>query len=301
MSRSQPHTLLLGAGYALFRVAQLFRKDEVVLTTRSSEKCDNWQKQGYLAEVFSIRAGGQLRDILDSYPSLTCIVDGVPPLLSPDLRGTTHYSQGASPGWLSETLFGVKNVATITADYPNIQRLVYLSTTGVFGVTDGSWVDEQTPTRADSLRITARIESESLYRATDKEVVVLRPSAIYGADRGLVVSLRNGTFQHIKGERWTNRIHVDDLADVIKRIIQHPSAGLPPLLCVTDDEPALMNEVVEFVCSNYGTPKPVPITLEEARQRGLLTLLGNQRVSNKRLRQQLSISLIHPSYKHGFL
>jgi nucleoside-diphosphate-sugar epimerase len=298
MLKTEPRYLLLGSGYTLTALARLFPQGDMLLTTRSEEKCAYFRQHGYLAEVLCIRSGGHLHDLLAAYPSLEVVVDSVPPLVTSEVRRALT-NDDLPQNWLSQSLFGVKNVVAAVSSLKNIKRVIYLSTTGVFGVTDGSWVDELTPTNAETPRIIARVESENLYRTLGKEVVVVRPAAIYGPGRGILPALQAGRYRLIEGLRWSNRIHVQDLAGILKMLIEHPSLGLPSLLCAVDSEPTPSREVVEFFCEYHGLPLPQSLSLEEASKHGLHTMLSNQRISNRLVRERLGYCLLYPDYKAG--
>ena len=129
-------------------------------------------------------------------------------------------------------------------------------------------------------------------------MTALRLPAIYGPDRGLLWSLRAGSYRLIgTGENWTNRIHVEDLVEVIKRCLQ--SKDLPPVLNVTDDHPARAKDVVDYLCSRDSLPYPQSISEEEALKGGAYTMLSNQRVRNDLMKRVLGIQLRYPSYREG--
>ncbi len=93
---------------------------------------------------------------------------------------------------------------------------------------------------------------------------------------------------------------LDDLASIVVGVATYSgSAPLPPVLCASDDCPSPMSEVVEYYCSTFGFPRPQSISLEDARQKGLHTMLSNQRISNKLMKEVLGITLRSPSYREG--
>jgi nucleoside-diphosphate-sugar epimerase len=100
------------------------------------------------------------------------------------------------------------------------------------------------------------------------------------------------------GNSWSNRIHVDDLARIIAAALE--IVDLPPVLCVSDDEPARACDVVRFVCEREGLPMPGFVSEEDTLRAGAFTMLSNQRVKNDRMKQVLGISLLYPTYREGF-
>lgn len=274
-------TVLLGGGYTLQRVAERMSPETFVITSREKSRCDTWMTCGWHACQVSLDDRDSLKRLLDKYPEIDTIVDSVPPL---------HRSEDPSEG--------VRNVVA-SLEGRSVQRILYLSTTGVFGRRDGSVVNEATSPAPWNAQGEARWRSECVYRESSSRLTAFRLPAIYGPDRGVAVSLRNGTYRLIgSGAIWTNRIHVDDLAAAIERALG--LAELPEVLCISDDHPAQAREVVEYVCSREGLPWPPSISEEEALRMRAYTMLSNQRVCNDRMKSILGISLRYPSYKEGF-
>ena len=283
VANESPHCLLLGGGYTLQRLAAIMPKGSFVITSRSRERCAAWISQGWFAETLSIDDSERLAQILGRYPSIKVIVDSVPPLREGD------------------PVRGVSSVVSCVQS-SQISRLLYLSTTGVYGVLDGSVVDESTPCNPHSPGGRARKSSEDLYRSLSRtcNVTVLRLPAIYNFDRGLRSAICSGRYRIIgDGSQWTNRIHVDDLVEIIRLSITFPGI-LPDVLCVSDDSKATASEVAAFICEREGLPMPESITREEAIAQGLHTMLSNQRVDNSLMKRILGVALRYPSYREGF-
>lgn len=273
-------TVLLGGGYTLQRLAERLSPETFVITSRDKARCDSWQAQGWNACQVSLDDPGSLKQLFESYPEITTIVDSVPPL-----RG------GGDPAR------GVRNVVS-SLHGSKVQRILYLSTTGVFGRRDGSIVDEATAPAPWNPQGEARWLSEQEYRKSGRSVTAFRLPAIYGPDRGVLISLKRGAYRLIgSGETWTNRIHVEDLATAIELALGAPE--LPEVLCISDDHPAQAKEVVEYLCSREGLPWPPSISEQEAEQTGAYTMLSNQRVLNHLMKRTLGISLRYPSYREG--
>lgn len=277
-------TVLLGAGYTLRRVADQLPEGSALLTTTSAEKAASWRELGYPAEVLDYRDRSSVRDLLIQLPSARLLIDSVPPPFGDPDR---------------DVLEGVRSLVSSLSD-TGIERIIYLSTTGVFGVEDGSWVDENTSAEPRHPRARARLDSERLYRESGREVVALRIPAIYGPGRGIGLSLRDGSYRLVDdGTRWSNRIHVEDLVEIISRLVMGSAATLPPVLCVGDDHPARSIDVVEHYCSRFKLQRPERISLQQAIERGMYTLTSNQRISNQLIKQLLGLRLRYPSYREG--
>lgn len=172
------------------------------------------------------------------------------------------------------------------------QRLVYLSTTGVYGETPE--VDEHTPPNPHTEREQLRWEAEQAIASGPWSSLVLRPAAIYGPGRGMHSAMRAGQFQlKGNGENYVSRIHVEDLARIAAVALLSPLQGFYP---VADDEPCLSRQAAEFCAVLLGIPMPpegVPETLGETRR-------ANRRVDGTAIRRRLGITLRYPTYREGF-
>lgn len=292
-----PSTLLLGGGYTLERVATLLPAGSFVITSRSRERCENWRAKGWLSYTISLEDSTEIVNLFKRYPTIKVLVDSVPPLTAGSPTSTA-----IDPGR------GVSNVIQ-ALPHSAIERMIYLSTTGVFGVRDGSWVDESSPPNPWNPLATARFECEELYCLAANSLTEglkrrvlstsLRLPAIYGSDRGVLHSLRAGTYSLVgDGQQWTNRIHVEDLAIIIKGLIEY-RGELPRVVCINDDTPTQARQVVEYLCDRYKLARPPSVTPEEVARRGAYTMLSNQRVSNKLVKDLLGITLKYPSFREA--
>ena len=107
----------------------------------------------------------------------------------------------------------------VIAAAPNLRRILYYSTIGVYGEHGGAWVDETSATLTRSERGLARLADEARWteagRARGLAVDILRLPGIYGPGRNALVKLRHGEARRIvKPGHVVNRAHVDDIAEV---------------------------------------------------------------------------------------
>lgn len=278
--KREPHIVLLGGGYTLQKVAELLEPGSFVITSRDQETCRMWEERGWRACRVSLEHPATITALFDQYRSLSCVVDSVPPLR------------------VGDPAQGVKHLCDVVRGR-GVTKVIYLSTTGVFGVRDGSFVNEETPAKPWNAQGEARWLSEQAYRASGIPFTALRLPAIYGPDRGLVHSIREGSYRLVEGgSYWTNRIHVDDLARCIERAIS--TEALPNVLCISDDAPTRAREVAEFVCAKEGVPLPQSVSAEAVLARGGYTMLSNQRVQNATMKRLLGVALKYPSFREGF-
>ena len=171
-------------------------------------------------------------------------------------------------------------------------RVVYLSSTGVYGATRD--VDHRTPPAPRTERERLRVEAEQAVAAGPWSSLILRPAAIYGPGRGIHAAMRAGTFLlGPDNARFVSRIHVDDLARHAEAAMLSEIAGAYP---VADDEPCTSREAAEFCARFLGLPLPAEApeeSLSETRQ-------SDRRVDGAEIRRLLGITLLYPSYREGF-
>ncbi len=172
------------------------------------------------------------------------------------------------------------------------RRVLFTSSTAVYGVGDGSEVDEDTPTGPTSATGAVLVEAERALWQRRPDAVSLRLAGVYGPGRTrLVDQVRDGRALRPERGVHTNRIHRDDAAAALLHL-----AGLPssPATCYlgVDDEPAPLGEVLAFLAAELGLPPP-PVG-EVRRSRG-----GDKRCRNARLRAT-GLELTYPTYREGY-
>jgi len=184
------------------------------------------------------------------------------------------------------------------------QRIIYLSTVGVYGDHQGAWVDEDTPCAPVAERSHARLSAEQAWSecAADMgaELDILRLSGIYGPQRNALANLREGTARRIiKPGQVFNRIHVADIADAIAACIARGQPGR--IYNVTDDEPAPPQDVVEYAATLLGLAPPPERDFVTTEMTPMArSFYGeNKRVSNKRIKSELGFEFAHPTYREG--
>ncbi|HEX2247407.1 MAG TPA: SDR family oxidoreductase [Arthrobacter sp.] len=178
------------------------------------------------------------------------------------------------------------------------RRVLFVSSTAVYGENDGGEVDETTPARPSSA--TGRIlrEAEELLHARLPSAIVLRLGGIYGPGRTrLIDQVRRGTAELPDPPRLTNRIHRDDAAAAIVHLTTAVEAPQPLYLGV-DSEPAELGEVLRFLAAEIGVPEPPTATSATSRDannsRG-----GDKRCSNTRL-LATGFRFRYPSFREGY-
>lgn len=180
----------------------------------------------------------------------------------------------------------------------------YLSTTGVYGDRGGDWVDEESELAPTSARATRRVAAERAWLALHRDhglpVHLFRLAGIYGPGRSALDQARAGTAKRIdKPGQVFSRIHVDDIATVLEASIARPRPGRAYNVC--DDNPAPPAEVVARACALLGREPPplVPFEAAELSPMARSFYQDNKRVSNRRIKEELGVTLAYPDYDAG--
>lgn len=204
-------------------------------------------------------------------------------------------SAGASTELAYERAYvdGLSNVLASLAGAP-LERVIFTSSTAVYGQDDGSFVDETSPTHPAHFSGKVLLEAERRLRAAPCATVALRLAGIYGPGRTrLVEMVHEGKVGPAPGV-FGNRIHRDDCAGAITHLLF--SRSPEDVYVGVDAAPAPLDDVHAFVATLLGVPFP-PEGSESGR--------GPERKSaNKRCRSaRLSASgyeLRVPSYREGY-
>jgi nucleoside-diphosphate-sugar epimerase len=171
------------------------------------------------------------------------------------------------------------------------ERIVYLSTTGVYGAQID--VDESSLPAPRGPREQLRVEAEQAVQAGPWASMVLRPAAIYGPGRGVHESMRRGTFRLPgDGTRFISRIHVEDLAALSCAALLSGHTRAWP---VADEEPCTSLEICSFVSRLTGLPMPEPAQPGSVGE----TLRNNRKVDGRAVPRLLGVRLRYASYRTG--
>lgn len=177
----------------------------------------------------------------------------------------------------------------------------YLSTTGVYGDHQGGWVDETTPLAPTTKRGKARMQAEVAWQSIPGlPLHIFRLAGIYGPGRGPFAKVRKGTARRIiKPGQVFSRIHVEDIAQVLRASLGRPDPGAIYNLC--DDDPAPPQDVIAYAADLLGLPLPPEVPFEDADLTPMARSFyaESKKVRNDRIKQDLGISLIYPDYRSG--
>jgi nucleoside-diphosphate-sugar epimerase len=185
-------------------------------------------------------------------------------------------------------------------------RLVYISTTGVYGDCQGAWVDESWPPQPAADRARRRWDAEQTLRqwarTADRQLVILRVPGIYGPGRLPLERIRQGLpMVRAEDAPYSNRIHVDDLVAACLAAMEGSDAA--GVYNVSDGHPTTMTDYFQRVADAAGLSRPPLISMQEANTQlsaGMLSYMQeSRRLTNRRLVEELGVSLRYPTLDEG--
>ncbi len=212
----------------------------------------------------------------------------------------------APPPATDDTDARMRAMVAAMTDGVRPDRIVYISTTGVYGDNRGAWVTEDTPLQPQAARSKRRVDAETVLRAFGRQlgvpVVVLRVPGIYGPGRLPIEAIRTRRPVLDESESgFTNRIHAEDLARVC--LIAAERGRADAVYNVSDGHPSSMTGYFNQLADALGEPRPPVVTRAEAQYMltpGMLSYLDeSRRVDNRRMREELGVELLYPTLDAG--
>ena len=237
------------------------------------------------------------RDNYDLHANANFLQADVTQLTSEQLQPFSHIAIIVAPNEYSEaayrsTYLGIaEHVAGLADSLLNLQRLVFISSTGVYGQDKGEWIDDTIaplpPKRQGSQYI---LDAERVLQAafTDKAIII-RPSGIYGEKRLMRIRKAKEAAQiELPAYDWTNRIMDTDLVNIIVNILTlQDKDALKPIYIATDYRPVTSYELTCWLCDQLGTPQP--------------SIDPNTAASGKRLHSNIPLEwLRYPDWQLGY-
>lgn len=270
---------ILGAGYTGSMLAErLVRAGEDVIVTRRQADAAAAAAQALVPSGGRLHSGyarGVAVDLADAGTLAGMIPDGAIVVCT------------APPGDDP-----VAEVTRLLAAAHSASRIVYVSSTAVYGPAGGAWVDELAPiapqTRAGRARAAAEVTLGNLG-------VALRVAGIHGPGRGLVDRIRAGTYRIVgDGSAHVSRIHVVDL---VEAIVRAGTATVVGPVNIADDDPAQIGEVADAVAAHFGLPPPPRVAAASVDPEIAGMLTADRRIANRRMKDELGVVLRYPSWR----
>ena len=290
----RPTLLVVGCGDIGLRVLRLLRgRWRLLALTSSADRCAELRAAGALPLLGNLDDAASLR-------RLAGLADAVLHLAPPPVQGgsdqrTAHLLQ-----------------ALARCGRPRrLKRLVYASTTGVYGDAGGARFDETRPLAPATDRARRRVDAEQRLRRLGRDagvaVTLLRIPGIYAGDRPgghpRERLARGAPVLRVEDDVYTNHIHADDLARACVAALYR--GGRQRAVNVCDDTDLRMGDYFDVAADLCGLPRPERISRAEARQRFSamqLSFMGeSRRLINRRLKTELRLRLRYPTVSEGLL
>lgn len=273
--------LVIGCGYLGRRVAQAW-PGQVHVLTRSTTRASEFAALGWQPVVGDVCEPATLEQL----PAVDAVLYAV------------GFDRSAGRPQIEVAVGGVTHV--LARMVGKCQRFVYVSSTSVYGQSDGGWVDEASPCEPVQPGGQCCLAAEQLVRAAcvPGQARILRLAGIYGPQRVLakVETLRAGEPLTGRGDAWLNLIHVDDAAAIAAEALSRPDFDGTVLVC--DDRPVTREEYYSRLAELVGAPKP-RFDADAPVRRGSGGL--NKRCSNTRLKGLLGQPLQFPTGEQGLV
>jgi len=285
--------LIVGSGDIARRMLpRLIGHYQVYAVVRDPEQRAVWRDRGavpVLADLdrpHSLRRLSGLADI---------VVHLAPPRASED-RSAAGGACDTRTRWLLAALARGRSLP---------QRIVYISTTGVYGDCAGALVDETRVLRPRTPRASRRLDAERQLRVFGRRgvvVCILRAPGIYAADRLPLERLRKRLpALREEDDVYTNHIHAEDLAMLTCAALRYGRSNRT--YNVSDDSQLKMGEYFDLVADRFGLPRVPRVTRQEARERlpalQLSFMSESRRLLNQRVKSELKASLRYPRVEDG--
>jgi nucleoside-diphosphate-sugar epimerase len=275
----KPRLLIVGCGDVGMRLIPLLRsRFRVFALTSQSERLSELRSAGVTPILGNL-------DSPQSLYRLNGLADIVVHLAPPPLQGSLD-----------------QRTRNLVAILPRHGKLVYVSTTGVYGDCKGAFFDETRPVAPVNARAERRVDAERVLRRWARhhegKLSILRVPGIYAADRLPLERLRQGTPALLDADDvYTNHIHADDLAQIIALALFR---ALPLRVYHTVDDSALkMGDYFDQVAAAFKLPLPPRVPRAELSKQVSPMLLSfmseSRRLSNQRMKTELGVRLRWPA------
>lgn len=222
------------------------------------------------------------------------------PVGAPLLRSDPLAAKGGQGGFATDTR--TRNLLAALSRGKPPGRLIYISTSGVYGDCAGALVAETHPLNAQTARARLRMDAERQICGWAKRngvnAGILRVPGIYAADRLPLERLRAGIPAIVQQEdSYTNLIHADDLARIVAAALRHARPNR--VYHASDDSGLKMGEYFDAVADAYGLPRPPRLPRAEVQRTASPMLWSfmseSRRLTNTRMKRELKIALRYPT------
>lgn len=182
-----------------------------------------------------------------------------------------------------------QHIVSLAKALPSLERIVFISSTGIYGQDNGEWIDEYTtpitPEREAS-KVILQAE-QALQQGFEDKAIVIRPSGIYGRERLMRLrKAREKQKEPVAAAHWSNRIMDRDLVNIITKVLTIDTPK--PLYIATDYLPVTTIELGIWLSEQVGEPVP---TIDSEKTA----------VTGKRLHSNIPLTWLHyPDWQIGY-
>ncbi len=251
-----------------------------------------WEVHGLRRDVSRLPAGviGVAGDLFNKECPATWPIGAVDYLVY-CAAATDHDEAGYRAAYVQ----GLEHVLEWLGDYGQVpNRLLFVSSSSVYGQQEGEWVDESSPAVAAGYSGRVMLEAEQLALKSGIPASVVRLTGIYGPGREwLLTQVRRGYRVVVEPPLYANRIHADDAAGLMACLLEADRRGvaLDDVYIGVDDEPAALADVVGWLREYLG--------VTEWADNDSVRRTGSKRCSNARARA-LGWKPTYPSFREGY-
>jgi nucleoside-diphosphate-sugar epimerase len=279
----KPRLLILGCGDVGMRLLPLVRDQfRVFAVTSQASRCDELRAAGAVPLIADL-------DHSASLARLAGLASMIVHLVPPQADG-----------------FEDRRTRNLPAILPDRAKLVYVSTTGVYGDCRGALIDETHVVNPQNARAKRRVDAEQILREwarrSHSRVAILRVPGIYAADRLPIERLKKGTPALSQSDDvYTNHIHADDLARIIALALFRAAASR--IYHAVDDSEMKMGEYFDAVAKRFHLAPPPRLSRAELENHVSPVLLSfmseSRRLTNQRIKSELGARLLYPQVTDG--
>ncbi|PNB73890.1 NAD(P)-dependent oxidoreductase [Pseudomonas sp. GW456-E7] len=251
-----------------------------------------WEVHGLRRDVARLPAGviGVAGDLFNKDCPATWPIGAVDYLVY-CAAATDHDEAGYRAAYVQ----GLEHVLEWLNDYGQVpNRLLFVSSSSVYGQQDGEWVDESSSTVASGYSGRVMLEAEQIALKSGIPASVVRLTGIYGPGREwLLTQVRRGYRVAVEPPLYANRIHADDAAGLMACLLEADRRGvaLEDVYIGVDDEPAALADVVGWLRGYLG--------VTEWDDDSSVRRTGSKRCSNARAKA-LGWTPKYPSFREGY-
>ena len=279
--------LIVGSGDVARRIlSRLARRHRVYVMLRDAGRAPGWRAAGALPLLADL-------DDRASLPRVAGLADSVLHLAPPPGDGRRDQR--------------TRNLLAALGRGQSLpRRLIYVSTTGIYGDCGGARIDETRRANAESARAGRRVDAERCLRAwgrrTGVTVSILRAPGIYAADRLPLERLKKGLPALSENDDvYSNHIHADDLAAACIAALRRGRSNRA--YNVVDDSDLRMGDYFDRVAAAFRLPPPPRLSRVEAGRNlsplQMSFMRESRRIGNRRLKDELKLRLAYPTVDDG--